>query len=60
MTTIAIPFRLIPRGSGTVGRTLPCAAPACGVPVFVARPPSTDAATFVYPAASEIRCEAHR
>lgn len=56
----ALTIRLLCRGTGTVGRTLPCAAPSCGASVFVARPPGTDPATYVYPAASEIRCEAHR
>lgn len=51
---------LILRGTGTVGKRLPCAAPGCTAPpVFVARPLGADPVTFYAQAAASVRCEAH-
>jgi hypothetical protein len=56
--TIRLPD-LILRGTGHVGKRLPCAAPGCTVPVFVARPTGADPITFYAQAAASVCCEAH-
>ena len=51
---------LILRGTGTVGKRLPCAVAGCTAPpVFVARPTGADPITFYAQAAPSVRCADH-